>query len=86
MRGENIPPTFSGYPANDKTGWEDFRKEYDRTHREIWSNYNEWVQSCGAPGLKDLDFIHESQHLNLYLYPEALDYIKSRPLGRLGIA
>ena len=81
MRGENIPPTFSGYPANDKTGWEDFRKEYDRTHREIWSNYNEWVQSCGAPGLKDLDFIHESQHLNLYLYPEALDYIKSRPLG-----
>lgn len=81
MRGENVPPTFSGYPANDKTGWEDFRKEYDRTHREIWSNYNEWVQSCGAPRLKDLDFIHESQHLNLYLYPEALDYIKSRPLG-----
>jgi len=59
MRGENIPPTFSGYPANDKTGWEDFRKEYDRTHREIWSDYNEWVQSCGAPGLRDLDFIHD---------------------------
>lgn len=81
MRGENIPPTFSGYPANDKTGWEDFRKEYDRAHREIWSDYNEWVQSCGAPELKDLDFIHESKYLNLYLYPEALDYIESRPLG-----
>jgi MGT family glycosyltransferase len=38
------------------------------------------VRSCGAPGLPDLDFIHTSEHLNLYLYPEAVDYTARRPL------
>jgi UDP:flavonoid glycosyltransferase YjiC (YdhE family) len=39
------------------------------------------VRSCGAPGLADLEFIHESADLNLYLYPEVADYTHERPLG-----
>ena len=46
----------------------------------MWTEYDEWVRSCGAPPLPDLDFIHASEHLNLYLYPEALDYTDRRPL------
>lgn len=81
VRGVDVPPVFSGYPSADRSGWDAFRSEYDRTHREMWANYDEWVRSCGATGLPDLDFIHTSEHLNLYLYPEVIDYVGARPLG-----
>ncbi len=81
MRGPEVPPVFSGYPSDDRTGWDEFRAEYERTHREMWAEYDEWVRSCGAPGLPELDFIQESDHLNLYVYPEAIDYVERRPLG-----
>ena len=81
MRGPDVPPVFSGYAIDDRTDWAEFRAEYDRTHRPMWAAYDEWVQSCGAPALDDLDFIHTSDALNLYLYPEAVDYVDRRPLG-----
>jgi MGT family glycosyltransferase len=81
MKGPDIPPTFSGLPADDDSEWEAFRAEYDRTHRPTWQAYNEWVQSCGARPLADLEFIHESDHLNLYTYPEVIDYTERRPLA-----
>lgn len=80
VRGPDVPPVFSGYPSDDRTGWDAFRAEYERTHREMWADYDEWVRSCGAPGLPDLDFIHTSDHLNLYLYPEQIDYVDRRPM------
>jgi MGT family glycosyltransferase len=80
VRGPDVAPVFSGYPADDRSGWDEFRAEYDRTHREMWAGYDEWVRSCGAPPLPDLDFIHASEHLNLYLYPEVVDYTDRRPL------
>ncbi|MCE9621971.1 MAG: glycosyl transferase [Actinomycetia bacterium] len=80
MKGPDIPPLFSGYPSDDRSQWADFRAEYERTHRAMWGTYNEWVQSCGAPPLADLEFIHEGA-LNLYLYPEIADYTAQRPLG-----
>ncbi len=80
VRGPDVAPVFSGYPADDRTGWDEFRAEYDRTHRPMWAAYDEWAQSYGAPALPDLDFIHTSQHLNLSLYPEVIDYTRARPL------
>ena len=81
MKGADVPPTFSGYAADDRSGWAEFRAEYDRTHRPMWEEYNDWVTSCGARPLDDLEFIHESQHVNLYVYPEEADYVSRRPLG-----
>jgi hypothetical protein len=75
---------FSGYPSDDRTGWDEFRAEYDRTHREMWEEYNAWVQEQGAPALADLDFIHDGA-LNLYVYPEVADYTDRRPWVRAGI-
>jgi MGT family glycosyltransferase len=80
MKGPNIAPVFSGYPADDHTGWSDFLAEYDRTHRPMWEQFDEWVVAQGAPALPDLEFIHEGE-LNLYVYPRALDYTASRRLG-----
>ena len=81
MKGADIPPAYSGLPADDRSEWDAFRAEYDRTHRPTWRAYNEWVQSCGARPLADLEFIHESTDLNLYTYPEVIDYTDRRPLG-----
>jgi MGT family glycosyltransferase len=80
MGGPDVPPVFSGYPVADRTGWDAFRREYDRVCRETWNDYDEWVRSCGAPALDELTFIHASDHLNLSLYPEAIDYTDQRPL------
>ncbi|RVX48000.1 MGT family glycosyltransferase [Nonomuraea polychroma] len=80
VRGENIAPVFSGLPADDRSEWDAFRTEYDRTHRELWSAFNEWCVEQGTEPLPDLTFIHEGD-LNLYVYPEILDYTDARPLG-----
>ncbi|MFG1698775.1 glycosyltransferase [Nonomuraea sp. NPDC049309] len=80
VRGPNIPPVFSGLPAGDRSEWDAFRAEYERTHRELWTAWNEWCVEQGTPPLPDLDFIHEGD-LNLYVYPEILDYVADRPLG-----
>ncbi|MGW2330408.1 glycosyltransferase [Streptomyces sp. NPDC001700] len=79
-KGEHVPPPFSGYPAGDRAGWAAFRAEYDRTHREVWAEFNAWVVDQGAMPLPDLEFIHDGE-LNLYVYPEITDYAKARPLG-----
>src|SRR5579862_563947 len=71
----------SPYPTDDDSEWAAFRAEYDRVHRPLWSEFDEWVRSCGAPGLADLEFVHESGVANLYVYPEAADYVGRRPLA-----
>ena len=75
-----IPPAFSGYPAADPAGWPEFRDEYDRVHRPLWAEFNEWVTEQGAPPLPDLEFIHEGA-VNLYVYPELADYRRAVPLA-----
>lgn len=80
VRGENIAPVFSGLPADHRGEWDAFRAEYERTHREVWNAFNEWCVEQGTEPLPDLDFIHEGD-LNLYVYPEILDYTDNRPLN-----
>ncbi|MDX6593670.1 MAG: hypothetical protein QOJ13_2866 [Gaiellales bacterium] len=79
LKDPEVPPVFSGYPAGDRSGWEEFRAEYDRTHRGMWEDFNEFVQAQGAPALADLQFNHEAD-LNMYLYPAEADYDRQRPL------
>jgi MGT family glycosyltransferase len=80
MKGRDIPPPYSGLGSSDRPAWERFRAEYERTHRPVWGPFNAWVQQQGAPPLPDLDFIHTSGQLNLYVYPEVVDYADQRPL------
>src|SRR5262249_12383357 len=77
LKDPALPPTFSGYPIADPSGWEGFRAEYERTHRATWETYNAFVVEAGAPPLPDLEFIHESEHLNLSVYPGIADYPRS---------
>jgi len=76
-----LPPTFSGLPAADASGWDRFRRRYDELHAEMHADFDAFVQERGAPPLPAGEFIHESEHLNLYLYPPAADYERSQPLA-----
>jgi MGT family glycosyltransferase len=78
--GPEIPPAYSGLPSDDRSQWADFRAEYDRTHRPTWAAFDDWVRAQGAPPLPDLEFVHTSDVLNLYVYPQVIDYTDQRPL------
>ncbi len=80
MGGPDIPPAYSGLPSDDASEWASFRAEYDRTHRPLWTQFNEFVQASGAPPLPDLQFVHTSEHANLYVFPQVVDYTERRPL------
>jgi MGT family glycosyltransferase len=80
VRGSDIPPPYSGLPSDDRSEWEAFAAEYDRTHREMWADFDGWLREQGARPLPDLEFMHASDALNLYVYPEAADYTDRRPL------
>jgi len=81
VKDPGVAPVFSGYSDDDRTGWEEFRAQYERSLRDTWERFNAFVVDSGAPPLPDLEFVHESNHLNMYVFPETLDYRRERPLG-----
>ena len=81
MKGPDVAPAYSGLPADDRGEWDAFRAEYDRTHRAMWEAFNAWVVEQGAVPLADLEFIHESDSANIYVFPEEADYTERRPLS-----
>ncbi len=74
MKDEAIPPPFSGLPTGEHGGWDEFWAAYREALREIHGDFNEFCQQRGAPALPPDDFIHRSPWLNLYLYPDEVDY------------
>jgi MGT family glycosyltransferase len=77
----DVPPKFSGYPADDRSDWPVFRDEFRRAHADMHAAFDEFCRERGAPALPELEFIHDSPHLNLYLYPADVDYPRAQPLG-----
>ena len=82
LKDPAIPPVFSGYPAADRTGWDEFRATYAEVVAPLHGEFSAFCETRGAPPLPDGEFIHESEWLNLYMYPAVLDYARSRPLAR----
>ena len=80
IRGPDIPPPYSGLPSDDRTEWEAFREEYDRTHRPTWEAFDAFCREQGTAPLPELEFEHASPVLNLYVYPQVADYTDRRPL------
>ncbi len=82
IRGPDVPPPYAALSSTDRSQWSLVTAEYERTHGSMWKEFDAWVQAQGAPGLPYLEFIGPSDDLNLYVYPEVLDYDRSRSLGR----
>ncbi|MBA2641705.1 MAG: glycosyl transferase [Actinobacteria bacterium] len=81
VKDSEIPPVFSGYPAGDRTGWDELRLEYRRATADLHGEFSAFFEERGAHPLREAEFIHESEWLNLTLYPREHDYTRGRPLG-----
>ena len=76
-----LPPVFSGYPVADRSQWAAFAQEFRRTHGELHAAFDEFRRACGAPPFPGLEFMDTSPYLNLYGYPDEVDYRRLPPLS-----
>ncbi len=81
VKDPDLPPTFSGLALSDRAAWEPFRREYARQMAELQGGFSEFCRERGAPPLPAPEMIHQSDWLNLYLFPRELDYPRRAPLG-----
>jgi MGT family glycosyltransferase len=81
LKDPALPPAFSGYPTGDPAAWDEFRLRYGELHEPLQAEFSAFCEERGAPPLPELEFIHESPFLNLYLYPAEADYSRSQRLG-----
>ena len=81
LKDEAIAPVFSGYSADDMSGWGAFREAYARAIGDLHAEFSDFCSERGARQLPAAEFIHESEWLNLYVYPEEVDYARRRPLA-----
>ena len=81
LKDRAVPPPFSGYGVGDRRGWDEYWAEYRRTLGELQARFDAFCRDRGAPPLPELEFIHESPWLNLYLYPTEIDYPREQALG-----
>ncbi len=78
--GPDVPPPFSGLPSSDRSGWDAYRAEFDRSNRTMWADFDAWVRAQGADALPELEFMPRANAANLYVYPAEADYLDARPL------
>src|ERR1700761_4629242 len=81
IKDPDLPPVFSGLPSEDRSGWDEFREAYRAAHGEMHADFDAFCRERGAPPLPRDDFIHASPTLNLYLYPDEVDYPRREALG-----
>jgi MGT family glycosyltransferase len=81
LRDPQVPPAFSGYPTGERSSWDAYRREYARSHSEMHADFDEFCRERGGPPLPELEFMHESPWLNLFIYPSEVDYRRAQPLG-----
>lgn len=83
---ENLPQAWLGLPTNwDKNDarQKEMNERAIKTKRTLYDSYNEYWKSFGYPDLPldPIAYIPVSPHLNVYMFPEELDY-KEYPLKK----
>jgi MGT family glycosyltransferase len=80
LKDPEVPPTFSGYPSDDRSAWPAYWDEYGRALGDLHADFDEFCRERGAPPLPELELVHTSAHLNLWIYPDEVEYARARPL------
>jgi len=80
IKDPEVPPTFSGYSEDDRSEWTAYWEEYRRALGDLHADFDAFCRERGAPPLPNLELMHSSDALNLWLYPSEADYGRARPL------
>ena len=73
----------TGLPANgDRGQWKELKQRINNAHYEGYTKINEYVVSKGGQPLKPHQFTNGSPYLNVYAFPEELDYNDIKPLPK----
>ncbi|KAH9416529.1 hypothetical protein DERP_009892 [Dermatophagoides pteronyssinus] len=76
----DLPPMSSGYPTDDRTGWDEFEAKMEKAFAEGFIyGQNQINKEFGYPEISR-KFTFKSPYLNIYGYPEELDYSDTVPL------
>jgi MGT family glycosyltransferase len=76
----SLPPALSGLPTHDAREWSTFRAAYAASLALMHRDFNAFLLESGCPPLPEQEFMYESPYLNLYNYPDELDYARARRL------
>jgi len=49
LKDPDLPPVFSGYPVDDRSGWNEFHQEYRRQVGPMQEEFSEFLVEHGAP-------------------------------------
>ncbi|CAG2118620.1 unnamed protein product, partial [Medioppia subpectinata] len=81
IRDDRTPPGWSGYPSDsDRQKWSPFNELKKNIFKSQIIKYNKWMEEEGHPLHTANKSILESPYLNIYGYPEELDYTDIRPI------
>ena len=81
MRDPDLPPVLSGLPVADRSEWGRSRRSTTAQHEDLLREHNDFRASVGVAACPLDEFNTTSPWPNLYLFPEAADYARARPLG-----
>ena len=76
----NIPPHLSGCGENDRECFEAYRNRFNEMIEPVHRDFNQFLQSCGEAPYPIGEFFESSPYMNLLLYPEQLQFRRSKPL------
>lgn len=78
----NLIHYFKGYPTDgDKTEWRHFDEVFVKSHAEVIERYSRrLIEEFKMPPLPADALFYPSPYLNIYAYPQELDYLDIRPL------
>ena len=76
----NIPPHLSGCGENDRECFEAYRDRFNEMIEPVHRDFNQFLQSCGEAPYPIGEFFESSPYMNLLLYPEQLQFNRSKPL------
>ncbi|HSO93532.1 MAG TPA: glycosyl transferase, partial [Candidatus Dormibacteraeota bacterium] len=77
----SLPPPLSGLTTDDAREWGTFREAYAGSLAQMHTDFNSFLIGAGCPPLPEHEFMYQSPYLNLYNYPNELDYPRLRRLG-----
>ena len=79
MYYKHCPPADSGFSVNsDPQLWKEFQNKVDCELRPVKDEYKKWLFEKGIE-LNSIDFMNDSPYLNIYSFPEELDYTDVAP-------